>query len=148
MPSYVVVVKCPTNQDWLFNQGYAQICDYLIFDLSCNAVILCELKKTFSENRRNKAFKQIMHTKNWFNTLLLEWKHIVKSAKLLQGAADPRREGARWDNRYLLFCPIFCYKWVYLCYNHQMIYSDTQKLATTEASNMLCLYLITLGGVI
>ncbi len=63
MPSHVVVVKCPPNQEWLFNQGYTQICDYLIFDSSCNAVILCELKKTLSENHRNKAFKQIMHTK-------------------------------------------------------------------------------------
>ncbi len=63
MPSHVVVVKCPTSQDWLFNKNYTKICDYLIFDSSCNAVILCELKKTFHEGAKNEAVEQIWHTK-------------------------------------------------------------------------------------
>ncbi len=63
MPLYVVVVKCPPGQNWLFKGSYTQVCDYLIFDPSCNAVILCELKKKFSKRCRREAVKQIQSTK-------------------------------------------------------------------------------------
>ncbi len=63
MPPSVVIVKCPSGQNWLFKGDCAQICDYLIFDLLCNAVILCELKKTFSRDRRREAVEQIESTK-------------------------------------------------------------------------------------
>ncbi len=68
MPSNVVVVKCPIQY------SSERICDYLIFDLKCDAVILCELKYTYYGRSRNNAIKQIRDTKELVQDIIAKMK--------------------------------------------------------------------------
>ncbi|MGU9951842.1 MAG: hypothetical protein ACNYPH_06005 [Gammaproteobacteria bacterium WSBS_2016_MAG_OTU1] len=82
MPSNVVVVKCPTKYGELVNGSYKKICDYLIFDLWRNAVILCELKKTYHGKPRNNAIEQIWDTKELVQNIIAEMEVHCEIGKI------------------------------------------------------------------